>query len=104
MNDVRDEDQGIVRTEAPRRGSVKHGVLLLMLLHLLQLVWLLDEPVMIWLTGMTQVAYLLPASIVLLVQKRWATLGGLWIAAVATVVLNMALAGIVCGGTTGIGG
>ena len=90
---------------SPRpHGSLGHGLILLALLHLLQLVWLGDEPVMIWMTAITQFAYVLPATLVLAIMGRWSTIGGLWLGAMITVVLNMALAGIVCGGTTGIGG
>lgn len=87
----------------PTQGRIGDGVVLLLLLHSLQLVWL-GEPLMMWFTGITQLAYVLPASIVLMVMGRWSTLGGLWLAAVGTAVLNFLLAGLICGGGTGIGG
>ena len=89
--------------ERDKQGRIRDGVLLLLLLHSLQLVWL-GEPLMMWFTGITQLAYVLPASIVLMVMGRWSTLGGLWLAAVGTAVLNFLLAGLICGGGTGIGG
>ncbi len=90
---------------APRsakRGYFMHGVYVLLLLHCTQLLWLAgpDGWVLLWFIGITQVVYVVPAAIVMLVQGKFNTLGGLLAAAVATAVLNFALAGLLCGGST----
>lgn len=85
----------------PRRGVFMHGVYVVLFLHSIQLLWLMDPTgwVWIWFTGITQVVYVVPAAIVMLVQGKFRTLGGLLAAAVATALLNFMLAGLLCGGT-----
>lgn len=91
--------------DAPvNHGSVRHGVVLLLLLHLLQLVWLLDEPILMLFTGVTQLAYLVPATVVLVLKARWKTIVGMWLTAVLTLAANLAVFYLVFDGTTGIGG
>ncbi len=83
---------------APHRGSIKHGMLLVLMLHLLQLLWFVDEPVWIWFIGVTQAIYVIPALIVTAIKRRTHTVGGIFIGAALTALLNFTLASMLCSG------
>lgn len=89
--------------DGPGRGRILEGVLLLLLLHALQLLWVLEDPAWLWLLGVTQLAYAVPAAVVLAVQRRWRTAVGVGLGVVATALVNVcavAVAWGVVGGRT----
>ena len=82
----------------PHRGSVWHGILLVFLLHTLQLLWFLEEPVWLWFAGITQAFYVVPALIVTAVQRKTHTVGGIFIGAALSALINFTLASMLCTG------
>ena len=80
------------------RGSIWHGVVLVFLLHGIQLIWFFGEPELIWFTGITQAVYVIPALIVTAVKRRPLTVGGIFLGAGLTALMNFTLASMLCTG------
>ena len=80
----------------PTKGSIKAGIGLLCLLHLVQLVFLTEGLPALAFAGITQFLYVIPAIIVLGVKGRTRTLGGVLIGAGITFFVNAAVFGLLC--------
>lgn len=77
-------------------GSFESGFKLLLLLHLLQIpmTWL-SHGISLWAIGVTQLLYVIPALVVLILKKRSETAKGVGLIAGITLLLNATCAGIV---------
>lgn len=81
----RKPDPGVA---AKNRGSLRAGIALVFLLHLLQILFVWEDPAMLVFAGVTQFAYVLPATIVLAVRGRLRSAAGALLGATITLVLN----------------
>ena len=73
---------------AKNRGSVRAGIGLVLLLHLLQILFVWEDPAMLVFAGLTQFAYVLPAAIVLAVRGRFRSAAGALLGAGITLLSN----------------
>ena len=74
---------------AKRSDSVRQGIGLCFLLHLLQIPLLFStEAVFVWFLGITQLAYVVPAAVMLLVRGRVRTMSGVFAGAGITAAGN----------------
>lgn len=81
----------------PRKGSLMHGAIVLLCLHVLQVFALLmPEDGLIYWFGITQVFYAVPAIVVLAVKGKSASVGGIVIAAGLTFFANLVVFGMMC--------
>jgi len=81
----RKPDPGVA---ARNRGSIRAGIGLVFLLHLLQILFVWEDPAMLVFAGITQFAYVLPATIVLALRGRLRSAGGALIGGGITLVFN----------------
>ena len=70
------------------RGSIQAGLGVLCILHLVQLVFILDGPEPLFFIGVTQILYVIPAIVVLAIQGRTRTIGGVLMGAGLTIFVN----------------
>ena len=90
-------EQPLPREPRPDDGFAR-GMAYLILLHFLQLpMTLLSGGVSVFFIGVTQLLYVVPAIVVLIVKKRSETLKGLTTAAGITFLLNATCTAIVFG-------
>jgi hypothetical protein len=80
----------------PAKGSIQAGVGLLCLLHLIQVLFLTQGVEALFFAGITQFVYVIPAVIVLAIQGRTRTMGGVLIGAGVTFFVNAAIFGLLC--------
>ena len=76
------------RVAAKNRGSIRAGIGLVFLLHLLQILFVWEDPAMLVFAGLTQLAYVLPAAIVLAFRGRLRSAAGALLGAGITLLLN----------------